>query len=299
MYTNRLTLFCLITFLSLGGALSAQSLVDGSFNAPGRVNLTAGATFAVYDEFYVGEMKTGPVPAHGKISQQIYSLYGTVGITENLTVIASVPYITSEGEGMPDPINDQTSVSGVQDVSVYAKYRPFSAALGENGRFDGILAAGVSIAGGYEPNGILSIGSGANAAEVKVGGVVQATEKLSLTALAGYIVRGEAENTGDGADFDVPNGVELTAKLAYNLSTLYLEGWVKNLRSTDGVDIMGEGFMGNFPETDVDLTIVGASAFVPVKQNLGFSLSYGTVVSGRNVGDGNYVGGGVTVGFGG
>ena len=126
--------FLSVAFLTLlSTAVSAQGMIDGYFQPKGAGSLTAGYTRSVFDGFFIGEDKMDGVPAHNEISQQILSLYGNYGITDRLTVVANLPYITAEGDGAPDPVNGETEVSGLQDVSLALKYQLFSAAVGEGG----------------------------------------------------------------------------------------------------------------------------------------------------------------------
>lgn len=280
--------------------LCAQGVVDGFFHPQGRLSLTAGATRGTFDDFYVGQDLSKRVPIHGKITQIIYNVYGKYGITDNLNLIVNVPYIDAEGAGPGDPVNGEQQVSGVQDITAMAHYRPFSATF-TGGQFDGLASAGVSLPGGYEPNGILSIGSGAFAADLKIGGHLQLKSGLFATAIAGYSLRGSADDTFgviEGESFDVPNAVNLTAKLGYAGGFFYVDGWIDYQSSTDGVDIMGPGFTGNFPETEVDYTRLGVTGYMPINHFSGISVGYGSVVNGRNIGKTSYLTTSLTVVFG-
>ena len=301
MYT-KFTFLLFVLFLFSTTAVSAQGPIGGFFSAKGDGSVTVSYTYVKYDAFYVADQKSpdNGVPAHGSIDQNIYSIYAKYGVTDDLTLVAIAPYISaSSGNDAADPVNGESSVSGFQDFSLWAKYRPFTAGF-TGGRVDGLLAAGYSVAGGYEANGILSIGSGASAAELKAGAQVNLDNGLFATAIVGYSFRGTAESdvtAFSGLEFDVPNAVNLMAKVGYAGSKFYLEAWVANQNSTDGIDIGSDDFTGNFPETEVDFTTIGASAYVPLNQVIGLSVGYGTTVSGRNVGDSNYVNGGVTLSF--
>ena len=280
--------------------LFAQGVVDGFFHPEGQLSLTAGATRGTFDDFYVGETLSKRVPIHGKITQIIYNVYGKYGLTDNLNLIVNAPFISAEGEGPGDPINGEQKVSGLQDVTIMAHYRPFSATFG-GGQFDGLASAGVSLPGGYEPNGILSIGSGAFAADLKIGGHLQLTSGVFATAVGGYSFRGSADDTFgviEGESFDVPNAINLMAKLGYAGGFFYIDGWIDYQSSSDGVDIMGPGFTGNFPETKVDYTRLGLTGYMPINHYSGISVSYGSVVGGRNLGKTSYLSASLTVVFG-
>lgn len=294
MKNVKLFTFCLILLLSIPS--KAQGLVDGFFSSKNSLSLTASYTYSTYDEFYVGTEKVSPVPAHNSIDQNIYGLYAKYGLSDNLTLIGNLPYISTKGNGMPDPINSETKESGFQDVSIFAKYRPYSFEMTKS-NINLVTALGVNIPTGYEPNGVLSIGSGAFSTDIHLGAHLNTDLGFFSTFIAGYSFRGNAKNTfntNGGGDFNVPNAFIAAGKIGYAGSDFYLEGWIDYQSSSDGIDIMGPGFAGNLPETRVDYTRLGATAYVPLSSLLGLSAGYGTVVDGRNVGDSNFFNAGIT-----
>jgi len=300
MKTAYVMAFILFGFLLSTTTTSAQGLIDGFYSPKGNVALTASYTGAAYDEFYVGEEKTGPVPAHNKITQDILTLYAKFGLTDKLTIVLNAPYISAKGEGDLDPVSGNTKESGFQDLGIAAKYMPFSAAF-TGGKLDGIASLGFGIPTGYKSNSILSIGNGAFSTNLHVGGHLQLNQGFFTTLVAGYSLRGKTAdsfNVNNGNDFDVPNAFLAAAKLGYASSKFYAELWLDHQStSSEGVDIMGPGFMGNFPETKVDYTRLGVSAYVPITPVVGLSAGYGTVLNGRNIGAANYFNAGVTLSF--
>jgi len=278
----------------------SQGIVDGFFSEKASLSLTASYLYSSYEDFYVGETSTSPVPAHTEIDQNIFTLYGKYGITNDFTVVANVPYISAEGNGMPDPVNGETEISGFQDISLLGKYRPHRLSVGE-GHLDFITALGFTIPTGYENNGILSLGTGSFTVDPYLGLHLMADMGLFTTLTGGYSFRGNAENkleVGNGGDFDVPNALLLSAKLGYATNFLYVETWMDHQSSSDdGIDIMGPGFAGNFPETRVDYTRIGITVYAPITQLLGLSAGYGNTVDGRNIGDPNYFYTGLTFSF--
>lgn len=300
MKTNYLMSFILIGFLISTTITSAQGLIDGFYSPKGNIALTASYTGTAYDEFYVGKEKTGPVPAHNKITQDIITLYAKFGLTDKLTLILNAPYISAKGEGSPDPVSGNTKESGFQDLVIAAKFMPFSSAF-VGGKIVAITSLGFGIPTGYESNSILSIGNGAFDTNLHIGGHLQLDQGFFTTLVAGYSFRGKAAdsfNVNNGNDYDVPNAFLAMAKLGYASSKFYSELWVDHqATSSEGVDIMGPGFSGNFPETRVNYIRMGVSAYVPITSIVGLSAGYGTVLDGRNIGDANYFNAGVTFYF--
>lgn len=274
----------------------SQRLIDGFFNEQGSLSLTAGYTHTNYDAFYVGKMKVTGVPALGEVDQNIYSLYATYSILDDLSVIASVPYFTAKSKDGADPINGEDKISAFQDIDIALKYRLHKFEMDE-GYLNFLVAAGITIPTGYEPNGILSLGSGSFNNTYNLGLHYQSNSGVFVSATGGYSIRGKADNNfnvNGGGDFDVPDAVLFTGRIGYVGSLFYLEAFTDIQSAVDGVDIMGPGFAGNFPETEVDYTVLGLSLYVPIIESLGISGSYGTLVAGRNIGDSNYYNLGVT-----
>ena len=220
---TKITLVLSTVFMISISKGNSQSMIDGFFNKKGDLNLSLSYTSATFDEFYVGDTKMGPVPAHNEINQTIYSLFGSYAISDNLMVIANVPYISSEGEGDADPINGTTEQKDLQDVSVYLKWAPYVQAL-KNGSMTYIVSLGGSIPTGYEPNGILSIGNGAPTIDGKVGLQYKNNGGFFGALIAGYTVRGEADNNfnlGDGSNFISVNSYNTLIKLGYAAKKFY------------------------------------------------------------------------------
>ncbi|MDN3664265.1 hypothetical protein ACFFU1_03875 [Algibacter miyuki] len=286
-----------ITALFLAPMTSkAQGLVDGFFNKKGEANISLSYSSSVYDAFYVGKTKVDGVPAHNEISQDIINLYANYAITDRLTAIASLPYISSEGKGVADPVNGTTEQSDLQDLSIMVKYALYIDQL-KNGSMTYFAAAGGSIPMGYESNGILSLGTGAPALDGKLGMHYQNNFGLFGTVVLGATVRGEADNEfniGDGQDFNAPNSLNTLIKLGYCNNSFYVDAWFDAQSTSDkGVDIAGPGFANNFPETRVSYSRVGGDLFIPIVKNFGISAGIGTIVDGRNIGKATTYTGGI------
>ncbi|MGB6153617.1 MAG: hypothetical protein WBG48_16670 [Pricia sp.] len=284
-----------ITILCID-VLKAQGPVDGFFDKKGKASITLSYSYGNYDDFYVGGEKVEGVPVHNEIDQTIYSLYAKYGLTEKITLIASLPYIKAEGNGDEDPVNGTTEQSDFQDASVFVKWAPYVQEL-TKGSVTYFVALGGSVPLGYEPNGILSLGTGAPGLDGKLGLQYNNNSGFFGTLIAGYGLRGKADNntpTG-GEDFDAPNLANLVFKLGYAGKHFYVDGWLDGQTSLSGVDIMGEGFAGNFPETKVGFARVGANLYVPFTPVIGASAGFGSVIDGRNIGLTTYYTGGITL----
>ena len=288
-----------IMAMAITSTANAQGLLDGFAPKKNELSVTASYTNSTFDEFYVGTDKVD-VPVHEEISQDIISLYAKYGITDRLSVVLSVPYISADNDsGLADPVNGENSISGVQDISVALKYTTASFDLkGNNLDFITGLTANIPT-NDYEPNGILSLGSGALAIDVTTGLHYKAKSGFFSTVLASYSFRGDADNNllPEGGDFGVPNAFLLNSKVGYASDFIYVEAWASLQNSEEGRDISDADFGGRFPETNVDYTKVGITLYKNIIPQIGLSLGYGKVIDGRNVGQSTTYSAGLTYCF--
>jgi len=278
---------------------SAQGLLDGFTPTKDELTVTLSYTNSSFDEFYVGETKMdleGPLP-FDKITQNIVSLYAKYGITDKVSAVLSVPFISAEsGNGVNDPINGVTSFADVQDISIAIKANAAKFDF-KSGNLNLITGLTTVIPTGYEANGVLSAGSGAWGVDYTAGLHLNTNVGLFSTIFAGYNLRDGAKNNQGGADFEVPNAFTLSGKLGYASEFIYVEAWAYYLNSDKGVDIGGPNFTGNLPETNVENSSVGLTLYKNVIPQLGVSLSFGQVIDGRNIGAGTNYSAGLTYCF--
>lgn len=298
---NKLPLLILSIMLININILKAQININGFFNKKGTANISLSFTQANFDKLFLGDVQTDPIPAHDEISQTIYNFYANYAITDRLTVIVNLPYIISDNtSGTLDPVNNTKEQSGIQDASVMAKWSIFEQNE-KNGRVTYVVGLGGSIASDYESTGILSLGNGAPSVDGKLGLQYYNNSGFFGNLFIGYSVRGKADNNlnlGNGERFDVPNSVNTQIKLGYASNNIYADVWFDSQKSLSGVDIAGDNFFGNFPETRVNFSRIGINTYVPLSKIIGLSAGAGAVVNGRNVGKTIFYSGGIVVGLG-
>lgn len=263
----------------------AQGLYDGFTPKKNSLSVTTSYTRSQFDEFYLGKEKQDAVPVHEEIKQEIYSLYVKYGITDRLSAVVSVPFIQAENtSNVPDPLNGETSISDIQDISIALKYNAYKFQF-KKANLNVITGITSVFPTGYEPVGILSIGSGGFGVDLKTGLHLNTNSGFFSTLFVGYNLRGDAStDLNRGRDFDVPNAFSTTAKIGYAGKVIYVEAWGDIVNSEEGIDINSPSFTGNFPETNVDYKSFGVSIYKNVLPKLGIGLGLGQVIDGRNVG---------------
>lgn len=287
--TNCTKTLLLLFLLSIGNSIQvkAQTVVNGFYPEKGKFTVAASYTNKNNDQFFVGNQLAPANPANlGEINTTVYSLYTEYGITDWLSGVITLPYITVESEaGTPDPVQGTDTVDGIQDLSVFlkAKALELTADSGANFTIGGALSYSLPV-GGYNGAGILSIGNQANSFTAT--GIMQYTTSYGFfTELqGGYSLR-------NSSDFEIPNAVVFSSKIGYFCDYFYFDTKLGIQNSQSGLNIgtpqfAEAGAAAVLPETDVDYTELSFSLYVPVyKKILGLSTNYATTLEGRNYND--------------
>ena len=278
-------ILAVVLFSGVSVSTYAQGLYDGFTPKKNSLSVTTSFTRSQFDEFYLGKEKQNAVPAHEEIQQNIYSLYAKYGISDRLSAVVSIPFIQAENtNNAADPVNGETSISDIQDISIALKYNAYKFQF-KKADLNIITGVTAVIPTGYEPVGILSIGSGGFGFDLKTGLHLNTNSGFFSTLFVGYNLRGDASSDLNGGnEFNVPNAFTTTAKIGYASKFIYVEAWGDLYNSEEGVDIGGPGFAGNFPETNVDYKSFGVSVYKNIIPQLGIGLGYGQVIDGRNIG---------------
>ena len=264
----------------------AQPITDGFMKGKGNGSLVLSYSWERYDEFYAGAnlmegINTGLRTWGGEITTQSVSLYGTVGLTDELDLIVNVPYIAVQGAGV-DTVSQEDS--GLQDASLFIKWRPLLIETGGgNLSFLGALGFATPLSD-YEEDLPLSIGNQSTRADLRLITHFQSNAGLFGELQAGYSLRSN----------NVPNATLLSAKIGYAASAFYIDLWSETQISDSDAPDIGQV---PFNETRVNYTQVGTSLFVPVVSGFGVSAGVGQYVSGRNVGLATRFSGGLVYSF--
>ena len=260
----------------------SQPIVDGFTKGQGNGSIVLSYSWEQYDEFYFADTKMdAPPPWGGEITTQSVSLFGIVGLSDDIDLILNVPYINAQGDGV-DTVDQ--SVGGLQDASLFVKWRPIALETG-GGKLSFLAALGLATPlSDYEADQVLSIGNQATRADLRLLTHFQSNAGVFAELQAGYSLRSN----------DVPNATLLSAKLGYAAEKFYIDVWSDTqISDRDAPDIGA----APFSQTRVNYTQIGASVFVPIAPPWGVSVGFGQYVSGRNVGLSTRISGGVVYSF--
>ena len=282
---------CLFQNNSIG-----QSTMDVFFPQKGQSSLAIGNTSKSYDSFYRGPTLTEGNPADfGSISSTIVSIYGTYSFSDQLTGVINLPYITVRNEnGVNDPIQQKSKVSGLQDLSFGVKGKLWEKAINSSKLVVGGGAVVRFPVGNYEEAGILSIGNGAISIEGLALLQYQIHGGLFAELQSGYSLR-------RNKNFDIPDAFIGEFKIGYAHSKFYLSTAIGRQNSESAFDIGSEEFgsrggPASLPETEVDYTVLNINGYVPIgSSGFGVTVGYGKVLDGRNAGAESFITGGIVI----
>jgi hypothetical protein len=283
-----------LTLLALPFLAQAQSPVSGFMNGKGHGAIAVSYNAEKYDDVFLVPDDAKGVPVFNEVAVNSTSLYASYGISDRFDAVVSLPYIQTEGnasQAVLDELGFQNTRSGVQDLSVFLKYNPYNCQIGTNDlRF--MLGAGVKTPlSDYRADeglqSIIAIGNRATSVTGLAIAHLRCEGGVFLTTQAGYSVR----------NGEVPNALLGEIKAGYAGRHIYVDVWFAGQVSDGGVNILGEGFTGFFPATDVSYSRTGLNVYVPIAGGFGISGGVSHYLEGRNVGKSTGVSGSVVYSF--
>jgi hypothetical protein len=265
----------------MSSAAFSQTGVSG-FMKPAKEGVVSFSSSAEsYDKVLLVPSEIDGVPVFNEVSINSYNLYGEYGLSDRFTISINIPYIQSEGEATSATLAEngfENKRDGLQDLSLNLKYliKEFNFS-GSSLSLMGNLGLETPLSSYEVDEGLQSILAIGNQS-TRVNTVGIATFKLNngvfATGQLGYSLRSE----------DVPDAILSQLKIGYAAEKFYGDVFIGAQKSTSGVDILGEGFQGFFPATEVSYTRIGVNLFAPIYKDFGASGGFSQIVDGRNIG---------------
>ena len=281
MIKKQLLLILAVTTLGCVNTAFSQSPISGFMQGKGKGNVSLSLSSEKYDKVYLVPQETDGVPIFNEVKLNSTNLYATYGLSDQLDVVLSLPYISAEGNASQEQLNNlnySNTRSGVQDVSFFLKYNPYFHNFGKSSlRLIGALGLKTPLGDYKVDEGLQSI--------IAIGNRSTTVSALGLAMFkmdSGIFASGQIG--GNIASNDVPNSYTSELKLGYAASKFYGDAFVANQTSTSGVDILREGFQGFFPATKVNYTKIGLNLYTPLYKDFGLAGGASTLVAGRNIG---------------
>ena len=280
----------IVALLFTAANLPAQAVDDGLMMP--RKTLSTGVMYAhdSWSQYWEGTLKrsNGNI---GTLTTQTTTLVGHYGVTDRLTVVAMVPYVTTDASQ-----GTLHGLSGVQDVTVAAKYQLFATRFTERGTLSALAVGAAGIpATNYTPDfQPLSIGLASRHATGRftlhfettgswfIEGSAAHTwrNKVTLDRPA-YYTNGQLYLTNEVA---MPQVAEYKASTGFRKKRVFIPISITQQRTLGGSDIRRQDMP--FVSNRMDFVKAEASLMygLTVPTDLGVQIGVARILSGRNVG---------------
>lgn len=291
---QKASLSRILALLALPILVQAQSPLSGFMNGKGNGAVALSYSAEKYDNVFLVPNDANGVPVFNDVKVNSASLYASYGISDRFDAVVSLPHIQTEGNASQSVLNElgyENTRSGIQDLSVFLKYNPYNCNIG-TASLHFMLGAGLKTPiGDYKVDeglqSILAIGNRATSFNGLAIAQVRFNDGLFFTTQAGYSIR----------NGEVPNALVGEIKAGYAGQHIYVDTWFAGQVSDGGVDILGEGFEGFFPATDVSFNRIGVNVYVPIAAGFGVSGGVSKYLNGRNVGESTGFSGAIVYSF--
>lgn len=253
-----------------------------------------------WDQYWEGTLKRTNANI-GTITTQSVMLMPNYGITNNLNVMASAQYVWTGASA-----GTMKGMKGLQDLSVFVKWRPVVKSFGQN-------KLSLFVLGGYSApmtNYVvdflpLSIGLGTKNL-IGRGMVDFQHNRINVTASAAYVRRSNVTLDRDSYydtelhqtnEVKMPDAAQYQLRAGYRGKYLLAEALLNNWTTLGGFDITRNNMP--FPSNRMNATSVGVQLKYTLKCNTHLSLIGGgsTTVAGRNMGQATAFNAGVFYAF--
>jgi len=244
-------------------------------------------TYSSWDHYWEGTLKRTNENL-GTYTNQSVMYMANYGITNDLNVMAGVPYVWTKVSA-----GTLTGMQGIQDLSVYLKWRAYQKEKGDN-KLQLFLVGGFSTPLSNYNIDLLPMSIGLGSTNAIFRGTVDFKHKVWFaTASAAYYYRSNVfldRNSYYTTELHLTDEVEMPNAASYLLRTGYrgkyliAEAMVSNWNTLGGFDITRNNMP--FPSNDMEATNVGAGVKWTWKKHTGLSAvgNVNYTVDGRNVG---------------
>lgn len=224
----------------------------------------------------------------GTVSTQSIMYGGNYGITGKLNVMASVPYVWTKSSA-----GTLHSSRGLQDASVFVKWKPVSLAIQKN-TLSIYLIGGLSTPLTNYQIDYLPLTIGLGSANIIGRGMIDFRHKrFTVTASGTYVWRSNVKIDRTSYydtqihftnEVKMPNAAQFQLRTGYRGRYLLAEALLTNWTTLGGFDITKNNMP--FPSNRMNMTAVGGSIKYTLKNYTHLSLLAGAnyTIAGRNVG---------------
>ncbi len=298
---HRIKKIALLIFLVvIGNNIKAQTDLDGIMMNKNQLCNGLMYNYNSWDHYWEGKLNRSNENL-GTVSTQSVMYGANYGITGRLNIMVSSPYVWTKASA-----GTLRSSRGVQDVSLFVKWKPVLYSFGKN-KISLIVVGGISTPlTNYQIDYLpLTIGLGSTNVTSRVMAEFQ-HRRFTISGSATYIWRSNVK-IDRTSYFDtqmhltnevkMPDASQYQLRAGYRGRYLLAEAVVTNWTTLGGFDITRNNMP--FPSNRMNMTTVGASFKYTLKQYTHLSLLAGAnyTVAGRNVGQATAFNAGVFYAF--
>ena len=256
--------------------------------------------YSSWDKYWEGTLKRTNENL-GTYTNQSVMFMANYGITDNLNVMAGVPYVWTKVSA-----GTLTGLQGIQDLSVYVKWRAYQHQQGDN-KLSLFLIGGFSTPLSDYNIDLLPMSIGLGSTNAIFRGMVDFKHKSWFaTATAAYYYRSNVfldRNSYYDTELHLTDEVEMPNAASYLLRAGYrgryviAEAMISNWNTLGGFDMTRNNMP--FPSNDMEATNVGVGLKWTWKKHTGLSAvgNVNYTVDGRNVGQSTSFSAGVFYAF--
>lgn len=238
--------------------VQAHAQVDGFNKGKGNMDLVASVGYEQGLDYYLSSGTAGFSRTRTSVS-----VFAARGITEDLDVQLSIPFIMTGG------------TAGLQDGQLFVKWLPLKKRIGSGALSFGAAIGGSAPLSEYLTEGLNAIGQ-------------QATSIMPMGVLQYRFDRGIFFSLVGGqaiVSAPTPDALIGTLRIGRATNTYYGEIYVQAQQAMGGKDYRGTGerMPSTFKELGVDFLKAGVKYYRPFAKRFGWVAETNYVLSGRNV----------------
>lgn len=265
----------------------AQTDIDGIMMEKNAFCVGPMYSHSSWKNYWEGTLKRDNLNL-GTVSTTTLGLMGNYGVTRKLNILFSAPYIKTKASA-----GTLHSMKGLQDLSLFAKWRPYQKKLG-NGRLSvfGILGVSLPISNYVADYLPLSIGLRSKTVSARLMADYQ-QGNLFVTGSATYVLRDNIEIDRTSYyttemhytnEVEMPDGANFNFRAGFRNHRLIAEAVVNNWTTLGGFDITRNNMP--FPGNRMNATVAGVNIkyTLPSLPQLSIVGGGNTTIAGRNMG---------------
>lgn len=285
----RMTIYVKLLFIGmlLPFAASSQTDLDGIMMNKNQFCHAFIYEQSSWDHYWEGGLKRTNENL-GTVTTQSVMYMPNYGITNNLNLMASLPYVWTKASA-----GTLHGMKGMQDLMLFLKWKALITSFGKN-KLSLIAVGGFSTPASNYAIDFLPMSIGLGSTNLIGRGIIDYQHsRFTVTGSASYVWRSNVSLDRDSYydtelhltnEVKMPNVVTYQLRAGYRARYLIAEALLSNMNTLGGFDITKNNMP--FPSNEMDATTVGASIKYTVKQfpNLALLAGGHYTIAGRNVG---------------